>query len=74
MKNFDLIKNHLADNTGDENISKMIWIVIVFVVGAALLVIFSGVFAEDGVFNTYLGNAMDSWFADEAVSRPSING
>ena len=33
------IIKHLSDNTGDENVSKLVWIVIAFVFGSILLTI-----------------------------------
>ena len=62
MKNFELIKAHLADNTGDENISKMVWLVIVFVVGAVFMAVFTTVFDEEslsGWFVNSLNNIMN---------------
>ena len=41
---FKTLRAHLADNRGDENISKMIWVAIVFVVGAILLIILTSAF------------------------------
>ena len=69
MKKFIELKSHLADNTGDENVSKLIWIVIVFVVGAALLTILSGAFDENGIINTWLTGSLDNWFQN-TEARP----
>lgn len=61
MKNrFADIKTHLADNRGDENITKMIWIVIVFVVGAILLGLVTGVF--NGVVTEWFNGIFEDWF------------
>ena len=60
MKNLVALRAHLADNRGDENISKMIWIVIVFVVGAILLALVTGAF--NGKITTWYNGLIDSWF------------
>ena len=39
---------HLHNNKGDENVSKLIWIVIAFVIGALLLSTMSVAFRTDG--------------------------
>ena len=56
------LRAHLRDNTGDENITKMIWIVIVFVVGGIMLGLVSGVFAEDGIVGTWFNGIFTDWF------------
>lgn len=52
--------SHLRDNSGDENISKMIWIAIVFVVGAFLLLTITTAFKN--VIGTWYNNTIDGWF------------
>ena len=69
------VKAHLADNSGDENVSKLIWIVIAFIVGAALLAILSGAFAKDGAIDTWLDATMQKWFpaaGENAPTRPAV--
>lgn len=60
MKNLMTLKNHLADNSGDENISKLIWVVIVFVVGAILLGLVYSAFSTE-IAAWYKGMISD-WF------------
>lgn len=69
MKKFIELKSHLADNTGDENVSKLIWIVIVFVVGASLLAILADEFKADGKIGTWLGASMTTWFPGAGEPR-----
>ena len=57
---FKTIRAHLADNRGDENISKMIWVAIVFVVGAILLLMITSAF--NGPIKTWYNNVIDGWF------------
>lgn len=65
-----LIRAHLADNRGDENISKMIWIAIVFVVGAVLLALVVGAFK--GPISNWFKGVIDSWFNSDESS--ALNG
>ena len=57
---FKTIRAHLADNRGDENISKMIWVAIVFVVGAILLLLITSAF--NGPIKTWYNNVINGWF------------
>jgi hypothetical protein len=57
---FKTIRAHLADNRGDENISKMIWVAIVFVVGAILLLLITTAF--NGPIKTWYNNVINGWF------------
>lgn len=57
---FQTIKNHLTDNKGDENISKMIWVAIVFVVGAIMLFLITTAFK--GPIKTWYENVIKKWF------------
>ncbi len=59
---FKTLRAHLSDNRGDENISKMIWIAIVFVVGAILLLLITTAFK--GPISNWYNNTIDGWFAD----------
>ena len=60
---FKTLRAHLADNRGDENISKMIWVAIVFVVGAILLVIVTSAFK--GPIKDWYQRTINSWFNNE---------
>ena len=57
---FKTIRAHLADNRGDENISKMIWVAIVFVVGAILLVMVTSAFR--GPIKRWYEKVVTDWF------------
>lgn len=60
---FKTLRAHLADNRGDENISKMIWVAIAFVVGAILLIMVTSAF--QGPIHDWYENTIKSWFTDE---------
>lgn len=68
MKKFIELKSHLADNTGDENVSKLIWVVIVFVVGALVLGIMKDAFT-DGPIAGYLEASFGDWFPEAGDGR-----
>ena len=55
-----ILKNHLRDNCGDENISKMIWVAIVFVVGAILLIMVTSAFR--GPVKRWYETVANDWF------------
>lgn len=57
------IKQHLLDNNGDENTSKMIWIAIVFVVGAILLLLITTAFKEP--IQEWYDNVVAEWFTED---------
>jgi hypothetical protein len=57
---FKTLRAHLSDNRGDENISKMIWVAIVFVVGAILLLLITAAF--DGPIKDWFKGIIDGWF------------
>ena len=57
---FKTIQAHLADNRGDENISKMIWVAIVFVVGAILLIMVTSAFR--GPIKRWYEKVVTDWF------------
>ena len=59
---FSKIKSHLQSNSGDTNVSKMIMVAIVFVVGAILLMIITSAF--NGPITTWFNNVITEWFAD----------
>ncbi|MBQ2184580.1 MAG: hypothetical protein II399_08065 [Lachnospiraceae bacterium] len=54
------IKKLMLDNTADENISKMIWIAIVFVVGAIILVLIASSFR--GPIKDWWKKTVEEWF------------
>lgn len=69
---FQTIKNHLTDNKGDENISKMIWVAIVFVVGAIMLLLITTAFK--GPIKTWYEGVIDDWFnSDNGAYIDSAN-
>lgn len=72
MKKFIELKSHLADNTGDENVSKLIWIVIVFVVGALMLTLLSDAFKTNGAIKDYLDKSFAKWFIPDGDGRTPI--
>lgn len=57
---FNQIKEHLSSNSGDTNISKMIMVAIVFVVGAILLVLLTSAF--QGPIKGWYDHVVDEWF------------
>ena len=57
------IKNHINNNRGDANVSKMTLIAIAFVVGAILLVLTTSAFKNP--INNWFEKVSASWFADE---------
>lgn len=57
------IKNHLLDNRGDENVSKMTWVAIIFVVGAILLLLTTTAFS--GPIKNWYNNTVAEWFNKE---------
>lgn len=70
---FQTIRAHLADNRGDENISKMIWVAIVFVVGAIMLIMISSAFK--GPIKDWFEGVVTNWFAKGSTGQmPEIDG
>ena len=59
---FKTLRAHLADNRGDENISKMIWVAIVFVVGAILLLMITTAF--QGPIKNWYNGVINGWFKE----------
>ena len=57
---YKTLRAHLADNRGDENTSKMIWVAIVFVVGAILLVMVTSAFK--GPIKRWYEKVITDWF------------
>ena len=57
---FKTLRAHLADNRGDENISKMIWVAIVFVIGAILLLMITTAF--QGPIKNWYNGVINGWF------------
>lgn len=56
-------KQHLSNNKGDANVSKMTLIAIVFVVGAILLVLTTSAFRNP--INRWFEKVTTGWFANE---------
>ena len=56
----EMIRKHLMDNSGDENITKMIWISVAFIVGAIILAILTNAFR--GPIANWFNNKVDTWF------------
>ena len=59
---FKTIRTHLKDNSGDANVSKMIWVAVTFVVGAILLVLITGAFK--GPVKNWYEDTNEGWFDD----------
>ena len=57
------IIEHLCDNRGDENISKMTWVAIIFVVGAILLLLTTTAFK--GPIQNWYKDTVAEWFSSE---------
>lgn len=57
---FQAIKSHLQNNSGDTNVSKMIMIAIVFVVGAILLIMVTSAFR--GPVKRWYETVANDWF------------
>ena len=68
---FKTLRAHLADNSGDENISKMIWVAIVFVVGAILLVIVTSAFK--GPIKNWYVKTINEWFNNDTGKIDGAN-
>ena len=60
---FQIIKQHVYDNYGDENTSKMTMVAIVFVVGAILLLLTTTAFQEP--IQQWYQNTIAEWFAED---------
>ena len=56
-------KQHLSNNKGDANVSKMTLIAVAFVVGAILLVLTTSAFKNP--INRWLAKVSNDWFAEE---------
>ena len=56
----EMIKNHLLDNSGDENITRMIWISVAFIIGAIILAILTNAFR--GPIANWFNNKIAEWF------------
>lgn len=54
------LRKLLKDNRGDENVSKLIWVCIVFTVGAILLLLITTAF--QGQISNWYKAVIDSWF------------
>lgn len=60
------LRKLLADNSGDENISKMIWVCIVFTVGAILLLMVTSAFENE--IKTWYKAVIQSWFDESGMN------
>ena len=56
----------MRDNSGDENITKMIWVAIVFIVGAILLVLITSAF--NGPIHDWYENVINDWFTQDGAN------
>lgn len=56
----------LKDNSGDENISKMVWVCIVFTVAAILLLMITSAFENE--IKTWYHEVIKSWFDDSGMN------
>lgn len=68
---FKTLRAHLADNCGDENISKMIWVAIAFIVGAILLVMVTSAF--QGPIYEWYTKVVKDWFDPSASNGAYID-
>lgn len=57
------IKNHLKENSGDENISKMTWVAIIFLVGTTLFLFITAAFK--GSVQNWYNDSVVVWFSGE---------
>lgn len=82
-RKLNAVKNHITDNKGDENVAKMIWIAVAFIVGAIILALLTWAFK--GPISEWFSDVIDSWFGRKGegsslsgavdtnvTSRPSI--
>jgi len=60
------LRSLLKDNRGDENISKLIWICIVFTVGAILLLMITAAFS--GEIKNWYRKVIKSWFDESGMN------
>ena len=60
---FERLKKHLQENNGDENVSKMTLVAIVFIVGAILLLLVTTAFK--GPIKEWYNNTVTGWFAED---------
>ena len=58
----------LKNRKADENTAKIIWILVVFLVGAALIALFVGVM--NGTVATWWNNTFSNWFPAAGVPAP----
>ena len=65
---------HLHNNKGDENVSKLIWIVIAFVIGALLLSTMSVAFRTEGAIGGWLSSSLEEWFGEADGRDGSVGG
>ena len=60
---FKQIKQHLRENCGDENVSKMTWVAIVFLVGTTLFMLTIAAFK--GPIQTWYTDMVAPWFSGD---------
>ena len=59
----EILNHHLKDNSGDENITKMIWISVAFIVGAIILAILTNAFR--GPIANWFNAKVNEWFNND---------
>ena len=62
MKLSKVCKTHFKSNSGDEHVSKLVLIVIAFIIGLSTFTLCTGVFAKEGQIEKWLSNSASSWF------------
>lgn len=71
-RKLNAVRTHLVDNRGDENVSKMIWVAIAFIVGAILLAIITAAF--NGKITEWYNDLIAKWFTSDALnSKPQVS-
>lgn len=65
-RKLNAVKNHITDNKGDENVAKMIWIAVAFIVGAIILALLTWAFK--GPISKWFKDVVDSWFDKDSTS------
>lgn len=65
-RKLNAVKNHITDNKGDENVAKMIWIAVAFIVGAIILALLTWAFK--GPISEWFEGVVDSWFDKDSTS------
>lgn len=65
-RKLNAVKNHITDNRGDENVAKMIWIAVAFIIGAIILALLTWAFKTP--ITNWFKSVINSWFNTESSS------